>query len=313
MKIGIWGSCVTRDIFEIATIPDDQRPDLSYHARSAWASQASRPLDPAPYPVPQRDGFGFRMVREDAVKSILDELVAAAPDIVILDLIDERFDVVEHEGSWFTVNDYVERLELEETLREGATEQVPFSSERRDELFTEGARTLVPKILDALPGVPIVLHQAWWTARSADPERPFYASAPIHIDWVNQRLERHYRDLREEFGDRVLILEPDPDTFLIGDPDHKWGLASFHYTPAYYEEAWRQLQAYLASPDAAAPPLVRPTGEAVADPEPEPDAAAIAAAEAAAAERLAAARAEADRRRPLWKRVAGKLLGRSGR
>jgi hypothetical protein len=32
-----------------------------------------------------------------------------------------------------------------------------------------------------------------------------------------------------------------PDSLILSDPDHIWGVSPFHYIPDYYAEVWRQL------------------------------------------------------------------------
>lgn len=48
---------------------------------------------------------------------------------------------------------------------------------------------------------------------------------------ANALYERYYEVL-ENLG--VKTVEPDPAT-LIGDPDHVWGAAPFHYVPEFYQ------------------------------------------------------------------------------
>lgn len=258
MTVAIWGSCVTRDTFELGGRWDEP---LSYHARSSWISQAA-PVPVSPVPVPGGAGFAERMVREDLTKSILAESVAAAPDLVIFDLIDERFDVVESAGSRFSVNDYYPRLDLEAALRATAERTVAFRDEERDELFTDAVRTLADEWLAALPTARFALHRAWYTARSTDPENhPFYASAPLQVRWANQRLARHYEALHQAFGSRLHVVEPDSGLHLVGDPGHKWGLAHYHYVPSYYEECLSQIRGIHEGAPSEPRPVVIPTPE----------------------------------------------------
>ena len=256
MTIAIWGSCVTRDTFEIGGTWDEP---LSYHARSSWISQSGAAPVP-PIPVPDGQDFAQRMVREDLTKSILAETIQAQPELVIFDLIDERFDVVEGSGGRFSVNDYYTRLGLEEQLRQVADRTVPFRDADRDQLFEEAVNAMAGAWLAALPDARFVLHRAWYTAHSADPERhPFYSSAPLHVRGTNERLARHYEALHRAFGSRLLVVEPDPDLHLIGDPGHKWGLAHYHYVPSYYVEALAQISRIHAGANPRPRPVIIPT------------------------------------------------------
>lgn len=258
MTIAIWGSCVTRDTFEIGGSWD---APLSYHARSSWISQASRPSTP-PVAIPEGAGFGQRMVREDLAKTILHEAVATQPAVMIFDLIDERFDLLRVGPSWYSANDYYPRLELEDDLRAASERTVAFRDADRDELFPQAVRELAQQWMDALPDTQFVLHRAWYTARSADPDNhPFYASAPQAVRWCNERLARHYAALHEAFGTRLLVVEPDPDRHLVADPGHKWGLAHFHYVPGYYESCLEQIRRIAEGSVPGPRPVRMPTPE----------------------------------------------------
>lgn len=246
MTVGIWGSCVTRDTFEIGGPFDEP---LAYHARSSWISQAAAPDEVPPVGTPTGPGFADRMVREDLEKSVLDELASKRPDLVVIDLIDERFDLVSVGGAYYSMSDYYERLELDSSMREASDEVLAFRDDERDVAFERAVGALVPQWLEALSDTRFVLHQAWYTARSSDPERPFYASAPTAVAWCNERLAHHYRCLIEAFGGRLHVVEADRDRLLEADPDHKWGLAHYHYVPGYYEQILTQILDVRAGAD----------------------------------------------------------------
>lgn len=260
MTVGIWGSCVTRDTFEIGGSFDGP---LAYHARSSWVSQATSAHEQPPVSTPTGVGFADRMVREDLEKSVLAQLATKNPDIVVIDLIDERFDLVSVGGAYYSMNDYYERLELEPSMREASDDVLAFRDDARDEAFEEAVRELVPQWLEALPQARFVLHLAWYTARSADPERPFYASAPTAVAWCNERLAHHYRCLIEAFGGRLHVVEADRERLLVADPEHKWGLAHYHYVPGYYAEVLTQILEVRVGADltTTAETVIAPTSE----------------------------------------------------
>lgn len=230
MRLAIWGSCATRDVFESGGHPFD----LEYHARTSWVSQASRSQAP-PVQTPAGAGFGERMVREDLTKEIVADLIGSQPDILVVDLIDERFDVVQVQGSWYTMSDYYERLGLVPPLRAAATATSRYRGPQRCRQFDLAASLLAPELASALPRTRIVLHQAWYTARSADPRVQFYATATKNALSSNEALSSWYTSLRSAFGRRLHVIEA-PRELLVGDPEHRWGLAHYHFVPDYY--AW---------------------------------------------------------------------------
>jgi len=228
MRLAIWGSCATRDVLEIGEHPFE----LDYHARTSWVSQASMP-EPPPVPLPAGAGFSERMVREDLTKEVVADLVVSQPGILVLDLIDERFDVVQVRDSWYTMSDYYERLGLVAAVRAAATATSAYRTPQRLRQFDAAASLLGPELASALPRTRIVLHQAWYTARSADPAVQFYATATKNALSSNEALSGWYASLRSSFGRRLHVVEP-PRELLVGDPGHRWGLAHYHFIPEYY-------------------------------------------------------------------------------
>ncbi|MEO8555936.1 MAG: DUF6270 domain-containing protein [Actinomycetota bacterium] len=228
MRLAIWGSCATRDVLEAGVHPFE----LDYHARTSWVSQAAKPQT-APVQTPGGAGFGERMVREDLTKQVVADLIASQPEILVVDLIDERFDVVKVQDSWYTMSDYYERLGLVAGLRAAASATTSYRSPERGRQFAGAASLLAPELAFALPRTRIVLHQAWYTARSADAAFPFYATATKNALSSNEALTGWYASLRSAFGTRLHVVEP-PRDLLIGDPRHRWGLAHYHYVPGYY-------------------------------------------------------------------------------
>lgn len=249
VRLAIWGSCVTRDTLEVAA---HSFGTPQYHARTSWVSQASGSAVP-PVPVPSGAGFGERMVREDLTSAVVGLVDTAQPHVLVIDLIDERFDVVDVAEGRYTVSDYVGRAGLEAELRERASRVSRFRDEDRQADFAEAVDRLAPELLKKLPDTRIVLHQAWFTARSADPDaQQFYASAPAVTAWANNRLAGHYATLRGAFAGRLHVVEA-PRELLIGDPAHRWGLAHYHYVPGYYESVLAQLEGIAGGPVAPPP------------------------------------------------------------
>jgi len=183
--------------------------------------------------VPDGPGFGERMVREDLTKEVVGGLVTSQPDVLVIDLIDERFDVIQIKQTWYTMSDYYERLGLESAMREVATRTSVYRTPDRALQFRAAVSLLAPELASALPRTRIVLHQAWYTARTADPAVPFYSTAAKHATSSNEALATWYASLRSAFGRRLHVLEA-PRDLLVGAPTHRWGLAHYHYVPEYY-------------------------------------------------------------------------------
>ena len=234
--VAIWGSCVTRDAFALADRADELAellPLVHYGARSSWISQASRPWSgEAPDLAAMTSGFGRRMVTEDLGKTLVDRLVDARPDLVVLDLVDERLPLARVGSSWVTVSDYLQQAGLGARVRTAADELSAMTSSRRRRLFAAAVRPLTRRLLRELPDTTFVLNEAPYTVRVGDgtllPEPR--AGWARELDAAQQPL---FRALVAAFGPRLVRATPPADVCLA-DPDHRWGATSYHYVPAYY-------------------------------------------------------------------------------
>lgn len=242
VNIAVWGSCVTRDALEIRPHDFDV---ITYFARTSWVAQAAPRPSAEPTIGPELAGkFGERMVREDFGRLVVERLVASAPDLVVFDLIDERFDVLDTgAGAWITESDYLKGTPMFEDLAD--VPRNPLLSAVRAQLFARSVDQLAPRLLEALPGVPIVLHGSFYTSVSTDPEAQFYANATRDAALMNAALATLGRELQRGFGDRILTYVGDPAT-RVADAGHKWGLSMYHYAEPYYVDLLDALEAVVA-------------------------------------------------------------------
>jgi len=235
--VAIWGSCVTRDAFAVADRADElaeRLPLVHYGARSSWISQASRPwTGPAPDLGAMTSGFGRRMVTEDLEKSLVDRLIEQRPDLVVLDLVDERLTLARAGASWITVSDYLRQTGLGARVTAGADELSAITSSRRARLFAAAAHLVARRLVAALPETVFVLNEAPYTTRVGDGTMLGEPRAGWARD-LEAAQQPLLRTLVKEFGPRLVRATP-PAEVCLADPDHRWGATSYHYVPAYYQ------------------------------------------------------------------------------
>src|SRR5664279_163275 len=234
--VAIWGSCVTRDAFAVTSRADElaeRLPLVYYGARSSWISQDSRP-----WPDQDADfggtvsGFGLRMVQEDFFKTIIDRLVEHQPDIVVLDLVDERLQIARVGKTWFTASEYMKQTALGPQVLARADETSAATHWRRNRLFSAAAKRLSRRLVRELPNSTFVLNEAPYTTRVGDG-----TSLPEpQAGWARQ-LDAAQRPMMQtlidQLGSRLVRATP-PAEVCLADPTHRWGVASYHYVDAYY-------------------------------------------------------------------------------
>lgn len=223
----IYGTCVSRDAFEHAGAP----PFSTYVARSSLASAFA----PVPEELPgfnlhgNPSPFQRRMVEVDVQKQLSGLLDSDAYGRLILDLIDERFDLRIIGGSVITQSQELSKClpapRIEELVKSGSPEH-----KRR---FREG--------LDALVGIVdparIILNNVHWSEVDEDGV-PFANADDIA---ANNLLLDGFYDLARERGIKNELHYP--KSLLAASVSHKWGRSPFHFTDAFYASMLKQLAA----------------------------------------------------------------------
>ena len=228
-KIAIHGSCVSRDFAEFRGWSVSH-----YQARSSFATKSTPPVKfDESYLMRISSPFQQRMVRWDLIKRKFEPGDAT---FLMVDLIDERFDVyligtstVTRSKAFFDCGVLESIIGDKIRLERGGDEYI--------RIFKEGLAFFSEWV-----NLPIVLHRAFWASmvRAEDG-----IETMENIDQINREnaLLRRLYSLTIEALNPMSIVES--TSLLIADPEHKWGLAPFHYIPEYYEEIDRQVIASL--------------------------------------------------------------------
>lgn len=224
-KVAIIGSCVTRDIMQYL-----QPKEIKYFARTGFVSLASSPIKINEDLINVKGDFEKRMVLSDFDKRALDELRDFEPDVLFLDFIDERFDLVKISGSYVTNSNYL--------IQSGALSAFD-GYELVDKREAHGLWCLAcDKIMDELLqlGCEVVLHKAWWAERYMDHDsgriKSFSPEERQVALLINQQLDKYYSYLLKRF-DQVAVVEA-KEELVYSDFAHKWGRDFFHYSDRYY-------------------------------------------------------------------------------
>ena len=254
------GSCVTRDIWKLPCFTPEDRKGVLVLARTSLASLFAEPLaafgPPAELP-PGLSPFEIRMVGHDLLKTGLAPLVAHRPTHLVIDLIDERFDLLARGAAVVTRSWETELLGLADRELAGFR-LVPRRSEEAQRLWRRGLVRFADVLRRELPDTRVILHDARCATRQVDaqgrlhalgPDWEFWPGAPSGIDELNGLFESYAGDLRKALPDMAVVRAPEAAT--LASETHRWGLAPFHYVEAYYEAVWNQLEALGCIPGPA--------------------------------------------------------------
>jgi len=239
---------VTRDVWNLAGFEDDDRRDLLYVARTSFASLGAPPADgfvPPETPAGDLTAWEQRMVADDILKRSFDRLADYVPTHLILDFIDERFDLLSDGRSVANYSWELHRSGLRHAPPLAGFRQVSRHSEEAGGLWRRGLEVFADFARRRLPGVRLIFHDARWArdyrdaagaVRPLDPDRVLWEGLPANIGDHNRVLDRYARAVREVLPAAFHVRAPAPAQ--LADEGHRWGLSPFHYVEAYYRYAW---------------------------------------------------------------------------
>ncbi|RKR18683.1 DUF6270 domain-containing protein [Arthrobacter oryzae] len=231
-RVFIWGSCVSRDPFELETTVDL----VDYRARASLGSAfADRPLgwetqvdiDSLASP------FQRRMVTTDVTKTLAGDLRNTDFDVLVLDFIDERMSTVEFGGSVVT-----DSPEL------AATGFAADAERKREPWTAEGwaqRRAGVSALLRVVDPSRIIVNRVYWATKD-DAGQEF--AQGLWIAKNNAFLGQLYAIFEAVPGIRFIDY---PESLRIADSDHKWGRQPYHFIPALNEHYLWELETLLAA------------------------------------------------------------------
>jgi hypothetical protein len=242
LNVLIFGSCVSRDILNLDV--DGRIRLVDYYARSSFASALCphRRTDDLTHLI--ESPFQRRMVRADLERSFREQLCHFSYDVLLIDFIDERFDLfVDERGSILTLSN--EFLSTGFTPGNNRGALVRSGSSQFFDLWQSGWSAFIA-IIDSLgQRHRIRINKVFWSLQTSSGDSDFQGCSARGIADANAFLARLYDRVRADLPDTQFI--DFPPSCLVACENHRWGISPFHYVDAYYELALRQILASCPS------------------------------------------------------------------
>lgn len=238
MQYTLLGSCATRDAAELG--PDPLPRPAHYIARTTIQSLVSTPTSFRDRHLGDLSGWRAATVVGDFRKTHLATL-SRLEHALIIDLIDERCRMLRTRHGIVTDSPYLRLSKLAKLRRFRRYRVVGKDwALEKDGPFATAASIFCAKI----PDVPVVIHRALWSRRDAD--GCLLADAE-DADRNNEWLKRAHDILQAGLPQAVSVEVP--EEHRLADPNHKWGLAPYHYVTSYYSELARMVRRVLPLDD----------------------------------------------------------------
>jgi hypothetical protein len=232
-RIFAYGSCVSRDAF--------QEPDaptlVDFLARSCLGSAFSAPsgrletisLESNP------SAFQRRMVRTDLNKELEGLISSSAFDVLLVDFIDERLQLIRSASGYDTYSP--------ELSRTGFVADPQSLVEPGSDEYMVAFKTGWKRLLELVPAEKIVINRVFWATH--DESGRELTEFPT-ISRNNEILSQLYNYVCSNPSVQVIDYGTDE---MKADPDHKWGLSPFHFSKNFYRKTIDSLTALLAIDD----------------------------------------------------------------
>ncbi|WP_421297214.1 DUF6270 domain-containing protein [Aeromonas sp. 604015] len=233
MNILIYGSCVSRDALEFDTI---KKINLKgYFARSSLASSMCDVNVTGISTEKISSSFQRRMVESDLSKELHKVISKAEYDLLLLDFIDERFDL------WISPNGGVCTLS-NELLQSGfvppRNEIIKSGSELWFSYWESGWITLLDTLNQTGQIKKLLINEVYWSEKTVNGSDYLPTYSKVGINAANNTLKRIYERIKCDISEAQFIKFN--TTELIGAESHKWGKSPFHYQDELYKKiVWR--------------------------------------------------------------------------
>lgn len=236
-KIFILGSCVTRDPFELST----ENYDITYLARTSFASAFQNKKVNNIDTSNINSTFQRKMVNNDLSKTTENILISSNPDWILIDFIDERFNLFRtNNNEIFTLSPEL----VDNCLYNKEGEKILSNSDIFFELWANGWNKFIEIVKNNNLLDKIIINKVFWTNKN---NKNGTVVSNKYENWIhenNKWLNKLYEYVEKQ--NNVKIIEY-PESLLIADYNHKWGMQPYHYiaeSQLYFLEKLKLLEYY---------------------------------------------------------------------
>lgn len=245
-NISIYGSCVTRDLFELK---ENTFLNLkSYIARQSILSAVSSPIPCEKDNIKLKSNFQKNVIYNDFVKNTFNLLENDSSDYIIIDLIDERFSLMNYKNSIITVSPYLVESGYFTTIDEMSVIKQPNGQYCYQDINIDTFINLFcKKILEIYDSSNIILHKAIMLDKYIDKQMKIQEFSKNYLEnskKVNGKINYIYNLLEKNLRCGLVV---DVCKDYYADENHKWGLAPMHYCNEYYRVVLRKIEDYLTN------------------------------------------------------------------
>lgn len=231
IKINIHGSCVSRDIFRFDQ--NEHFKIMNYVGRNSIVSMSFPPVDLKDLNEVTdacKLVWEERMIYYDFKKKALEKIVSNNCDYLIIDLIDERFGILECDMGCLTYSQVLQRSKYLDKLSPYKIKDI----KENTEFFYNAYKNYAMFLRENFDVNKIIIHEAYPVLNYLGDDNELHLFEADEIQKSNRicsKIKKGY-ELLETFLPEAKVIKMPPNT--IAFENHAWGKASVHYVDEYY-------------------------------------------------------------------------------
>lgn len=240
-KVLILGSCITRDAFEYTTkTPELKFEIINYFARTSIISLVTPAIPITNTEIQLTSAFQRRLIINDFQKTFFHFLknINNKDTILIIDFIDERFDLLQHENSIITRSIEFINAQIESKYN---FKKIPRFIDSTQTLWQKSWIKFTETLLNHFTPENIILQKARWSESYMENGTKISFSDQDQIIRNNNILDSYYTFFVNNVPNCKQIKIQNT---CIADKNHKWGVSPFHYQEEYYINFLHQLKQF---------------------------------------------------------------------
>lgn len=180
---------------------------------------------PSNMTVTHKNRYRKMMIDRELGQSLRTVLHEEQPDYLFLDLMEERYDILEYQGRYLTDSDALQGAEEYERFCTGR--RIRLDSEERSELWLQAFRKLLELVRTESPDTKIIVIASCLSRQYGNPEHREEYPEIETIDRMNRILNGYYRMIHDLDPDIPVIEVKDlPDYFT--DKNYEYGAVPSH-------------------------------------------------------------------------------------
>ena len=162
------------------------------------------------------------------------------PDFVVLDFIEERFDMIAYAGGYLTKSDAFDDCETEAEPEKVVLRR----SEECTKLWQESALAFIRRMEERYSGTDIILVKNYLAEKKGDVNSQAYFDGLDEIQKINKVLEGYY-SFFEEHCKKVIIIEASECQYYFTDKEYEYGAIPSHLNELVNREIAKKIESCI--------------------------------------------------------------------